>query len=61
MLVDDAPAVWLYDVLTIAGAHRRIRTAHMRVDGWWSDIADWWIPADERIERDRVGLRPATP
>jgi peptide/nickel transport system substrate-binding protein len=58
-LVDDAPAVWLYDVLTIAGAHKRIRPEGLRPDGWWVGLADWWIPANERIDRDRIGLRPA--
>ncbi len=61
MLVDDAPAVWLYDVLTIAGSHERIRVANMRADSWWANVADWWIPSGERVERDRVGLRPASP
>jgi peptide/nickel transport system substrate-binding protein len=60
-VVDDAPAVWLYDVLTVGGVHKRIRPANLRVDGWWADLADWWIPSNERLERDRVGLRPATP
>lgn len=59
-LVDDAPAVWLYDVLTIAGAQKRLRPEGMRPDGWWMGLADWWIPANERIERDRIGLRPVT-
>ncbi|HMC56286.1 MAG TPA: peptide ABC transporter substrate-binding protein [Gemmatimonadaceae bacterium] len=58
-IVDDAPAVWLYDNLNLAGAHKRIRTAPMRVDYWWANLADWWIPANERIERDRIGLRAA--
>jgi len=60
-LVEDAPAVWLYDVLTIAGAHKRIQMAPLRVDAWWANLADWWVPAGERLERDRVGLRPASP
>lgn len=60
-LVDDAPAAWLYDVLTIAGIHKRIRPAPMRADAWWANLADWSIPANERIERDRIGLRPAQP
>ncbi|HEU4997229.1 MAG TPA: peptide ABC transporter substrate-binding protein [Gemmatimonadaceae bacterium] len=58
-LVDDAPAVWLYDILTIAGAQKRLRPEGMRPDGWWVGLADWWIPANERIERDRIGLRPS--
>lgn len=61
MLVDDAPAVWLYDLLFIHGVHRRVRPAEMRADAWWSGLPDWTIPAGERIDRDRIGLRPAQP
>jgi len=61
MLVDDAPGVWLYDLLFMNAVHRRIRTTDLRADGWWAGLADWTIPADERIDRDRVGLRPAQP
>lgn len=63
ILVDDAPAVWLYDPLTIAGAHKRLRIEGLRPDGWFVGLADWWIPANERIDRDRIGLRapPSTP
>jgi peptide/nickel transport system substrate-binding protein len=58
-LVDDVPAVFLYDLLTIGAAHRRIRMEKLRADGWFISLADWWIPANERIDRDRIGLRPA--
>ena len=61
VLVDDAPAAWLYDVLTIAGAHKRIHPEGLRADGWWTGLPDWWIPANERIDRDRIGLRPVQP
>jgi peptide/nickel transport system substrate-binding protein len=60
VLVHDAPAIWLYDVLTLAGMHRRIRTAGLRADGYWAGLADWHIPVSERIARDRVGLVTAT-
>ena len=56
-ITDDVPGVWLYDVLTIAGAHKRLHPEGMRADAWWAGVADWWIPAKERIERDRIGLR----
>lgn len=56
-IVDDAPAIWMYEPRLIAGVHRRLRTPEMRPDGWWQGIADWSIPAGERIERDRIGLR----
>jgi peptide/nickel transport system substrate-binding protein len=61
VLVDDAPAIWLYDVLTLAGVHRRVRTPGMRADGYWARLADWYIPARERIARDRIGLPTDAP
>lgn len=56
IIIDDAPAIWLYDILTIGGAHERLQPAPMRADTWWANLADWWIPANARIERDRIGL-----
>jgi peptide/nickel transport system substrate-binding protein len=57
-IIEDAPGIWLYEPLTIAGVHRRIRTTTMRADEYWAGMADWWIPAAERTPRDRIGLRP---
>jgi peptide/nickel transport system substrate-binding protein len=53
---DDAPAVWLYEPRKIIGIHRRIRTARMRPDAWWFDLADWYVPPAERLPRDRIPL-----
>jgi len=55
---EDAPGIWLYEPATVAGIQKRIHPTHMRADGWWSGLADWWIPASERTARDRIGLRP---
>jgi peptide/nickel transport system substrate-binding protein len=52
----DAPAVWLYEPMTIMGLHRRIRTGWMRSDAWWADLGDWYIPRRERLLRDRLQL-----
>ncbi len=60
MLTDDAPAVWLYELRNFAGVHRRVHAAGMRADAWWADLADWSIPANERIARDQIGLRTAS-
>jgi peptide/nickel transport system substrate-binding protein len=57
-IMDDAPSIWLYDNYNIAGVHRRIELAPMRADGWWSGLAEWSIPRDKRIDRDRIGLTP---
>ena len=53
-IVDDAPAVWMAEPKRIMAVHRRIRTVGMRPDAWWANIADWSIPADQRIPRDRA-------
>lgn len=57
-IIDDAPAVWLYQPPTVMGIARRIRTGHLRADEYWAHMDEWWIPADQRIARDRIGLRP---
>ena len=54
---EDAPAVWLYEPRKIIGIHRRIRIGQMRPDAWWFDLANWYIPAGERVLRDRIQLR----
>ncbi|HEX2778139.1 MAG TPA: peptide ABC transporter substrate-binding protein [Gemmatimonadaceae bacterium] len=57
--VDDVPAVLLYEPNLVAGASKRIRLSGLRPDAWWVGIPQWWIPANERIDRDRIGLRQA--
>ena len=54
--VDDEPAVLLYEPDLVAAASKRIHLANLRPDAWWADIREWSIPADQRIERDRLGL-----
>jgi peptide/nickel transport system substrate-binding protein len=61
MQIADAPGVWLYDVSTIGAVQNRIHTVTLRPDGWSVHLADWTIPPNERIARDRVGLGTATP
>ena len=58
IIIEDAPGIWLYEPPTVAGIHKRIHTTTMRADGYWSGMADWWIPASERLPRDQIGLRP---
>jgi peptide/nickel transport system substrate-binding protein len=55
-IVDDAPAIWLFEPTLVAGVHRRVQLPPLRPDGWWTALADWWIPAGERIGRDRLGI-----
>ena len=56
-IIDDAPAVWLYEPKTVLGLHRRIVTSELTTGAWWSGIANWSIPPSERIHRDLIGVR----
>lgn len=58
MIIDDAPAVWLYEPKTVIGVDRRFRTTGMRPDAWWTRVGDWWVPQAVRIPRDRVAPTP---
>jgi ABC-type transport system substrate-binding protein len=55
-IADDAPAIWLYDVVYVSGVNRRLELPPPRVDGWHVNLADWSIPPGKRIERDRIGV-----
>ena len=56
-IVQDAPAVFLWEQRSIALVHKRIRMGPLRPDAWWAGIASWHVPSAERIERDRIGDR----
>jgi peptide/nickel transport system substrate-binding protein len=58
-IVADMPAVWLYDVVTVEAINSRIKNTAIRSDAWWATLTDWSIPADKRIDRDRLGLSQA--
>ncbi len=52
IIADDAPAIWLAEPRRVMAIQKRIITAGMRPDAWWAGIAQWQIPADQRIARD---------
>jgi peptide/nickel transport system substrate-binding protein len=58
-LVEDSPAIWLYNTAYSAGVNRRITVATVRPDEWWANLADWSIDPSKRIDRDRIGLATA--
>lgn len=60
-IIDDAPAIWLYDLTVVQAVNRRIDVAPLRADEWWANLADWSVPADKRIDRDRIGLAQPKP
>jgi ABC-type transport system substrate-binding protein len=59
-IINDVPAVWMYEPRTAQFVHKRIRTAHVAPTAWWRGLADWSIPPGERIPRDQIGLKVAS-
>jgi peptide/nickel transport system substrate-binding protein len=43
ILTEDAPAMWLYELRNAQGVSKRIRTAGIRPDAWWANLADWSV------------------
>ncbi len=62
IIVDDAPAVWLYEPRTLIAIHKRIRHPPMRPNAWWLNIGAWSIPVQNRTSRDaRPMVKKAKP
>lgn len=61
-IVDDAPAIWLYDITLVNAVNRRIQISQpVQPDAWWRRLGQWSIPADKRIDRDKIGLSQSNP
>lgn len=58
MMIDDAPAVWLYEVRSAAAVHKRFVIPQWRTDAWWLTLGDWSVDPAQRLPRDS---RPASP
>jgi hypothetical protein len=61
VVADDAPAVWLYDIVSFGILNTRFRVTAVRADGWWQHAADWTVPVADRIDRDRIGVSTPKP
>lgn len=57
-IVDDAPAIWLYEVKNAGAVHRRLNIPRWRSDAWWTNLAEWSVDPAQRLPRD---ARPETP
>jgi peptide/nickel transport system substrate-binding protein len=58
IIADDAPAIWLAEPRRVMAVHRRIQMTGMRPDAWWAGMAQWRIPAAQRIARDAIAPAP---
>lgn len=51
-IVEDAPALWLYEVRNFAGVHKRIQMPAWRSDAWWLTLAEWTVDPAQKLPRD---------
>ena len=54
-IIDDAPAIWLYEPKLVIGIQKRLVTNGMSPGSWWSGLGTWSIPPSARIQRDIGG------
>jgi peptide/nickel transport system substrate-binding protein len=40
-ILDDAPALWLYEPWNLSGVATRVHPVGLRPDGWWTQLGDW--------------------
>ncbi len=41
VILDDAPAIWLFEPWNLSGVRRSIHPVGIRPDGWWMQLGDW--------------------
>jgi peptide/nickel transport system substrate-binding protein len=44
-IVDDAPAIWLFEPEAVAGFSTRLHVGSLRADGWWLTLPEWTVAA----------------
>lgn len=42
-IVADAPAIWLFEPVAVAGVSTRLNVGALRADGWWLGIPSWSV------------------
>lgn len=43
ILLDDAPAIWLYELRNVSGFSKRVTPAGIRDDAWWKSLDQWTV------------------
>jgi peptide/nickel transport system substrate-binding protein len=47
-IIDDAPAIWLFEPVAVAGFSKRLNVEALRADGWWLGVPGWSILGGRR-------------
>ena len=57
VILDDAPAIFLYEPVPVAAMRRRLQTGALRGDAWWAGIPTWSMATGGRVARDSSSTR----
>lgn len=57
-IIDDAAAVWLYELRNVSAVHRRFVLPAWRPDAWWLTLGDWTVDPTQRLPRDAAPAAP---
>ena len=48
MIADDQPYTFLYTPKSIDVLHKRFQNVQIESVGWYYNLAQWWVPQDQR-------------
>lgn len=57
-IVDDAAAIWLYELRNVSVVHRRYVLPAWRPDAWWVTLGEWSVDPAQRLPRDAAPAAP---
>jgi peptide/nickel transport system substrate-binding protein len=60
-VVDDAAAIWLYEVRNVSAVHKRFVLPAWRPDAWWLTLGEWSVDPAQRLPRDAAPASPPAP
>lgn len=57
-IIDDAPALWLFESRNATAVHARLVLPAWRPDAWWLTLGDWSVDPAQRLPRDAAPAAP---
>jgi peptide/nickel transport system substrate-binding protein len=57
-IIDDAAAVWLFELRNVSAVHRRLVVPAWRPDAWWLTLGEWSVDPAQRLPRDAAPAAP---
>ncbi len=57
-IIEDAPAVWLYEPVLVNAVHRRFTVPAWRPEAWWRTLGQWRLDPAQRLPRDAAPAAP---